>query len=120
MMQTVARESDNFKTYVWYSLGNLLSSQLQTKELIGGIAKMDVEKVDNKLSISNYSFTPTYMHYEWTADEAANGNLTARKNAMIYLLKDAADPMSRSQLHTTVNNQWQYVVDTIGSEVVIK
>ncbi len=120
MMQTVARETDNFKTYVWYSIGNMLSSQLQAKELIGGIAKMKIEKVDSKIVISNPTFTPTYMHYEWTATEAANGNLAARKNAMIYLLKDAADPLSRSQLNTTVNNQWQYVVDTIGSEVTVE
>ena len=120
MMQTVARESDNFKTYVWYSLGNMLSSQLQTKELIGGIAKMKIEKVDNQIVISNPTFTPTYMHYEWTAIESANGDLAARKNAMIYLLKDATDPLSKSQLNTTVNNQWQYVVDNIGTEVVVK
>jgi poly-gamma-glutamate synthesis protein (capsule biosynthesis protein) len=120
MMQTVYRASDNFKTYVWYSLGNMLSSQLQTRELIGGIAKMKIEKNNGKISISNLGFSPTYMHYEWTATDAANGDLSARKNAMIYLLKDAADPLSRSQLHTTVDNQWQYVVDTIGSEVTVK
>ena len=120
MMQTIYRTSDNFKTYVWYSLGNMLSSQLQTKELIGGIAQMDIMKKDSVVTISNLNFTPTYMHYEWTAAESANNNLSARKNAMIYLLKDAADPLSRSLLNTSVVAQKQYVIDTIGSEVTIK
>ena len=120
MMQTIYRTSDNFKTYVWYSLGNMLSSQLQTKELIGGIAQMDIMKKDSVVTISNLNFTPTYMHYEWTATESANNNLSARKNAMIYLLKDAADPLSRSLLNTSVAAQKQYVINTIGSEVTIK
>jgi len=121
MMQTVYRASDNFKTYVWYSLGNMLSSQLQTKELIGGIAQFDISKsTDGKILVDKLSFTPTYMHYEWTAGQSANGDLLARKNAMIYLLDSAADPLSRSLLNTTVAAQKQYVTDTLGSEVEIR
>ena len=121
MMQTVYRTEDNFKTYVWYSLGNMLSSQLNIKELIGGIAQLDISKaVDGTIAIDNLSFTPTYMHYEWTAEQATNGELSARKNAMIYLLNDAADPLSRSLFNTTVDEQKQYVVDTIGSEVIVE
>lgn len=121
MMQTIYRASDNFKTYVWYSLGNMLSSQLQTKELIGGIAQFDISKSsDGKILVDKLSFTPTYMHYEWTAGQSANGDLLARKNAMIYLLDSAADPLSRSLLNTTVAAQKQYVTDTLGSEVEIR
>lgn len=112
--------ADGGKTVVWYSLGNMLSSQLQTKELIGGIAGFDITKtVAGVVSVNNLTFIPTYMHYEWTANQAANGDLLARKNAMIYLLKDAADPLSRSLLGTTVEAQMSYVTSTIGSEVTI-
>ena len=112
---------DGGKTIVWYSLGNMLSSQLNINELIGGIAQFDITKnTDNKISISNLSFTPTYMHYEWTATEAANGDLLARKNAMIYPLDDAAGPLSRSLLNTTVAQQKQYVIDTLGPAVTVK
>ncbi len=118
--QTITRD-DGGKMIVWYSLGNMLSSQLNIKELIGGIAAFDITKsTDNKISINNIAFTPTYMHYEWTATEAANSDLLARKNAMIYLLNDAADPLSRSLLNTTVAAQKQYVVDTLGPEVTVK
>lgn len=119
--QTVAR-GDGGKTYVWYSLGNMLSSQLNINELIGGIAQFDIIKsiTTNKISISNITFTPTYMHYEWTATQAANSDLLARKNAMIYLLNSAADPLSRSLFKTTVAEQKQYVIDTLGTEVNVK
>ncbi len=112
--------ADGHKTVVWYSLGNMLSSQLLTKELIGGIAGFDITKtVAGVVSVGNLTFIPTYMHYEWTAAQSANNDLLARKNAMIYLLKDAADPLSRSLLGTTVDEQMSYVSSTLGSEVTI-
>jgi poly-gamma-glutamate synthesis protein (capsule biosynthesis protein) len=117
----VANRDDGSKTVVFYSLGNMLSSQFQTKELIGGIAKFDVTKTDdNIIVISNLAFVPTYMHYEWTAIQEANGDLLARKNAMIYLLKDSAVPLSKSLLNTTIEEQKQYVVDILGTDITIQ
>lgn len=120
MMQSLYREEDNFKTVVWYSLGNMLSSQLNVNQLIGGIANFDITK-DEKgtITVGNYSFTPTYMHYEWTSTEATNYDLLARKNAMIYLLDDAIEPLSRSFLNKNVADLKQYVINTIGIEVKI-
>ena len=112
---------DGGKTFVWYSLGNMLSSQFYIHQLIGGIAQFDVTKPSTgPVSITSMSFTPTYMHYEWTAAQAASDDLLARKNAMIYLLDTATEPLSRSLFNTTVAEQKQYVTDTLGSEVVIK
>jgi poly-gamma-glutamate synthesis protein (capsule biosynthesis protein) len=118
----VVKRSDGGRMVVWYSLGNMLSSQLNINQLIGGIAGMDITKnaTTNKISISNLTFVPTYMHYEWTASQAANGDLLSRKNAMIYLLDEATSPLSRSLFNTTVATQKQYVVDTIGAEVTVK
>lgn len=117
--ETLDRE-DGGKTIVWYSLGNMLSSQLNIPELFGGIAKFDITKGDNnKVLISNLSFVPTYMHYEWSAIEQANGDLLARKNAMIYLLGSAAEPLSRSLLNTTITEEKQYITNILGSEVSV-
>jgi poly-gamma-glutamate synthesis protein (capsule biosynthesis protein) len=119
-VETVSRK-DGDKMVVWYSLGNMLSSQLEIQHLIGGIAQFDIVKTkDRQVSIDNLSFTPTYMHYEWTAEEKARGDLLARKNAMVYLLKDAAGPLSRSQFHTTVAAQQEYVTSILGSNITIK
>jgi poly-gamma-glutamate capsule biosynthesis protein CapA/YwtB (metallophosphatase superfamily) len=113
--------ADGGVTTVWYSLGNMLSSQLDIKGLIGGIATFDiVKKQDERIGIEQLSFVPTYMHYEWTVDEKARNDLTARKNAKIYLLKDAAAPLSRSLFSTTVEEQRQYVIHTLGDKVTVK
>lgn len=118
----IYKGSDGKKTVVWYSLGNMLSSQLNINQLIGGIANMTITKsaATKKIKIDSLLFTPTYMHYEWSATDAANGNLLARKNAMIYLLDSAAEPMSKSLFNTSVAAQKEYVIDTIGSDVTIK
>lgn len=119
-VQTINRD-DSGRTIVWYSLGNMLSSQLGIKGLIGGVAQFDIAKSDDgKISINNLSFKPTYMHYEWTAAEANSGDLLARKNAMIYLLDNASEPLGKSLFNTTVAEQKQYVIDTLGSEVTVK
>jgi len=119
-VETVAR-ADGGKMIVWYSIGNMLSSQLNIKELIGGIAKFDITKTaDKKVTISSLEFVPTYMHYEWTAAQSAAGDLLARKNAMIYLLSSATEPLSRSLFSTTIAEQKQYVVDTLGPEVKVQ
>ncbi|MNH50132.1 Capsule biosynthesis protein CapA [compost metagenome] len=112
---------DGGRMVVWYSLGNMLSSQFDIRELIGGIAEFDIVKTDTeKIKIEGLGFTPTYMHYEWTVAEKARDDVLARKNAKIYLLKDAADPLSRSLFSTTVSQQRQYVVDILGPDVVVK
>jgi hypothetical protein len=38
----------------------------------------------------------------------------------IYLLNDAAEPLSRSLLNTTVEEQKAYVVDKLGAEVNVQ
>ncbi|MDT4874320.1 hypothetical protein FQZ97_1096140 [compost metagenome] len=119
-VETMSRK-DGGKMVVWYSLGNMLSSQLELRHLIGGIAHFDVVKGQNdKVSIDNLAFTPTYMHYEWTETERAGDDLLARRNAMIYPLENAAQPLSRSLFHTTVGDQQQYVMSTLGPGVAIK
>lgn len=115
----VINRPDGKEMHVWYSLGNMLSSQLNINQLIGGIAKFKVTKKDNSIFISENQFIPTYMHYEWTATESANYDLLARKNAMIYLLKDAAEPLSGSLFNTSVDGQMYYVKNVMGGEVKV-
>lgn len=119
-VETVPR-SDGGKMVVWYSLGNMLSSQFDIKGLIGGIATFDIVKTENKkVSIQNLAFIPTYMHYEWTAAEKKRNDVLARKNAKIYLLKDATEALSRSFFDTNIAAQREYVISTLGSEVMVK
>jgi poly-gamma-glutamate synthesis protein (capsule biosynthesis protein) len=61
---------DGHKTFVWYSLGNYISSQEGVKKQIGGIGFLHVVKttVDGQstISLSNPGFMPTYVYFhDW-------------------------------------------------------
>lgn len=113
--------SDGSQTLVWWSIGNLLSTQLEIPDLIGGIAQFDVVKTPaGVISIEAPAFIPTYMHYEWTAEQAAAGDLLARHNLHVFPLAEAADPLSRSLFNTSVEAQQAYVASVLGPLVTIK
>lgn len=102
---------------VFYSLGNLLSTQLDIESLIGGLAVIDINK--NTKKVDNISFYPTYMHYEWTVEEKANEDLLKRKNLKIYPLSEAAGPLARSQNNTTVHEQVKRVAGILNKYIGI-
>jgi poly-gamma-glutamate synthesis protein (capsule biosynthesis protein) len=102
-------KSSGGETLVWYSIGNLLSTQLKVEELVGGFAVMDFEVKDNKPLMKDIGFLPTYMHYEWTPAEAAAQDLLARKNIKLCLLDQAAEPLAMSQNKTSVEIQTERV-----------
>lgn len=109
------------QTLVWYSIGNLLSTQLEISQLIGGIAQFDaVKQPDGTVSIETPSFIPTYMHYEWTPEQAAAQDLLARHNLHVYPLSASADSLSRSLFGTTVEAQYEYVRSVLGPAVTVK
>ncbi len=103
------------ETLVWYSLGNMLSTQLKIEELIGGFAVMDYEVKGGALKLTRIGFLPTYMHYEWTPQQKASEDLLARKNIELYLLDQAAEPLSRSLHATTSEAQRQRIEAVLAS-----
>lgn len=105
---------------VWYSIGNMLSSQLKIEELIGGFAVMDFEIKNNVPVMKEIGFLPTYMHYEWTDSEAASENLLARKNIKIYMLEESKEPLAKSQHNTTVEEQTNRVEKILNQYTPIK
>ncbi len=112
---------DGKQVLVWWSIGNLLSTQLEIPDLIGGVAQFDVVKTPaGAISIEAPSFIPTFMSYEWTAEQAAAGDLLARHNLHVYPLANAADALSRSLFNTTVAEQQAYVTSVLGPLVTIR
>lgn len=105
VLQPVKRvpRPDGSETIVWYSLGNFLNAQIEPEALIGGFAVMDIRLADMK--VIKLQFMPTYMHYEWTTAEKEANNLLVRRNFSMYPLDQAAEPMSKSQIGTTVPAQ---------------
>lgn len=78
------------KTLVWYSIGNMLSTQLHADQLTGGIAQFRLTKVDNAIEISDIGFVGTFMSYDWSAADRAAGRLSGRHNLRIVPLQNAA------------------------------
>lgn len=106
------------ETIVFYSLGNLLSSQLDVESLIGGLAVLDIDTASKK--ITNIGFFPTYMHYEWTPAEKSRQDLLARHNLMIYPLDQAEGPLAKSQNNTTVQAQTKRITDLLNKYTQVK
>jgi len=113
---------DGRRVFVWYSIGNFLSSQLTLKERVGGIAVMKLEKTSGTkipVRVAKVGFLPTYMHYDWPAADRAAEKLTTRTNFALYPLDKATQPLSRSGFNTSVAAQEKYVRDTLGPDVTI-
>ncbi|MDF2586307.1 MAG: hypothetical protein K0S41_148 [Anaerocolumna sp.] len=54
----------NHKMLVYYSLGNYVSYQREAPRMLGGMAKITLEKIDSKVSIIQNGITPIITHYE--------------------------------------------------------
>lgn len=101
-------------TYVWYSLGNFLNTQIEAEALFNGFAVIDFDT--NTKQVTNVGYLPLYMHYEWSAADAASENLLARKNLKMYLLDDATDAMlATNQLKTTLAAQRQRITTVLNA-----
>ncbi len=103
------------KATVWYSIGNFLNTQEPPETLFNGLPAIDFDTKTKQ--ITSMQFLPTYMHYEWTAAQAAADNTNARTNVHIYLLEDATQSMiDAQQLHTTIDAQKQRMSSTLNAD----
>lgn len=109
---------DGHQSLVWFSLGNFLNSQLETQNLIGGMAIMDFDVATQK--ITNPKLLPIYMHYEWTAAEKSANKVNARHDLKLYPLDLAANALAKSLNNTTVDAQTAKVTNIITKFAPIK
>ncbi len=115
----VIKTRDGRDVPVWYSLGNFLSSQLTIEQLTGGIASIELDISGEQIAVTNLSFMPTYMHYEWTPEQAAIEDLLLRKNLKLYPLANAEGPLARSLFNTSVEEQHLRITDILNSEAEV-
>lgn len=112
--------SNGKKTLVWYSVGNMLSSQLKINELTSGIAGFDIIKKNNAISIENISFKSTFMSYDWSAADKAAEKLSTRTNLQLRPLKDA-DASIKAMFGDNYSSEerLEYIRTTLGDNVKI-
>lgn len=107
------------ETVVWYSLGNMIATQLDVESQVGGFAVMDFGLSGDSPQLTSIGFMPTYTHYEWTADEKAREDLLKRTNLKIYPLDQATDPLARSQFGTTVDAQMSRITGVLSQFIEV-
>lgn len=64
-VEWITSENGN-EMLVYYSLGNFVSRQLETRNLLGGVAKVSLSYDGQNVVISDYSFMPIVTHYDTT------------------------------------------------------
>ena len=95
-VEYVTGESGN-KTLVAYSLGNLCSTMLYAKNMIGEILSFDiVKKANGAISIENVLIDPVISHYKTDTSRKDNQNLHVRYESRLYLLRDYTEALANS------------------------
>lgn len=112
-------EHEGGRTLVWYSLGNALSSQVDVPRVFSAIGQFDIVAEGGEIEIRDPRAIPIYMHFDWTVADRRAGNLTTRSNPHLYLLEDAAEPLTRSAWETTVDEQRAAIAAALGPEVAL-
>ena len=109
------------RTLVWYSIGNMLSSQLTLEQRTGAIAAFEVslDEGGGSATVTNPSAVLTYMHYDWTADEEARGDLLARQNLSLTPLADADPLLERTRFQVSAADWLASQASVLGPEVTI-
>ncbi len=116
-LQTVQqlKGSGGNTTTVWYSLGNFLNTQEPAETLFSGLAVIDFDTSSRQ--ITQMQYLPVYMHYEWTAQQAAADAISTRHNLHLYLLESATQSMvDAQQLHTTIDAQRTRMQTTLNTK----
>ncbi|MFZ1483693.1 MAG: CapA family protein [Candidatus Saccharimonadales bacterium] len=113
--------SSGKQTLVWYSIGNMLSSQLTIDQLTSGIAGFTIHKEGNgAVKVDTITIDPTFMSYTWPAAAKAADNLAARSDLRLQPLKDADSRIaamfgpSRSSAE-----RLDFLKQTVGSDVPV-
>ena len=114
--------SDGRKTLVWYSIGNMLSSQLKVDELTGVVAGFTLQKQkDGQVVVSDPTAQITLMSYDWAPADRAAQRLEARSNLRLRTLSasdEAASAMFGTQY--TQAERENYVRATLGNSTGLK
>lgn len=109
---------DGGKTLVWYSLGNMLSTQLNLDQRIGVIATFEVNTTGEKPLVENPVAHLTYMHYDWTAQQESAGDLLSRTNLSINPLATSADLLANTRFQgATVDGVLAQMSGILGPDV---
>lgn len=113
---------DGSRAFVYYSLGNALSTQMEIPRLLAAIAQVDiVVEPDGTVNVADPSAIPIYMHFDLTPEQYAADQWVERRNLQVLPLADAAEAIERSAWvgQLTVESGIELVTETLGDDVTI-
>ena len=120
-VEYVTGESGN-KTLVAYSLGNLCSTMLYGKNMVGEILSFDIVKRENgSIGIENVLVDPVVSHYQTDTSRKDNQNLHVRYASRVYLMRDYTETLanghgSQNWGRFTLADLKKFVTDTVSAE----
>ena len=106
-------------TLVWYSIGNMLNTQLEVDQLTGVIAGFKITKDGEKVSVTKPTAQITFMSYDWSAGDRAAERLLTRTNITLDSLKGAKDRITPMFADETYETRLKYVQDTLGKDTKV-
>lgn len=114
--------ADGSRAFVYYSLGNAVSTQMAIPRVVSAVAQFDlVGEPGGDVEVVDPAAVPTYMHFDLTPAQFTNRQWANRRNLQLYPLADAAEPITRSAWRNelTVDSGMQLVTDALGPDVRI-
>ncbi len=110
------------KTLVAYSLGNLCSTMLYARNMVGEILSFDIVRgEDETIKIENVLVDPVVSHYNTDTSRKDNQNLHVRYASRVYLMKDYTEELamehgSQNWGSFTFGTLKKYITETVSAE----
>ncbi|UOQ60209.1 CapA family protein [Leucobacter rhizosphaerae] len=113
--------ADGGRTLVWYSIGNMLSTQLTLDQRTGVLAGFELARNADSgaVEVANPTAMLTYMHYDWTAEQEAAGDLLARHSLSLTPLAASDDLLARTSFGVTAEQQVAASSAILGPDVTV-
>ncbi|MFA6948422.1 MAG: CapA family protein [Eubacteriales bacterium] len=105
-----AENSEGHKTLITYSIGNLISTMLYSRNMVGGVLTFDIVRTNGEYSIENPLLTPIVCHYN-----------SSRRGLEVYKLENYTAELcaahgSQKYGSFDLDTLKKYVTDTIGTQ----
>lgn len=114
--------ADGSQAFVYYSMGNALTTQMAIPRVVSAVAQFDLVGVPGgEVEVVDPAAVPLYMHFDLTPQQFASEQWGNRRNLQLYPLVDAAEPITRSAWRNelTVESGVALVTDVLGPDVRI-
>ncbi|MDE6111724.1 MAG: CapA family protein [Eubacterium sp.] len=112
-IEWVVNEKSGKKMLVYYSLGNFISHQLNLNQLCGGMAKIEVQKNADGVTVTSAKLVPVVSWYQ---------KINGRWEYSVYKLSDytdeIADTHAQREQGATPANFEKYVKEVIPEEFI--